>query len=113
MTTVPTSNRPSSAISIAAVHCSGWGSAWVAVPTCPLATSIRGARMRAAIDRCTSSDVVLGADERVAPERALQLFLTSLGDPGGIPRRVQPGTTADLCLLDSPLAKALESSAIT
>ena len=46
--------------------------------------------------------------EAVSPERALALFLTPLGDPGGERRRVVPGAPADLCLLDAPLSQVLE-----
>ena len=61
----------------------------------------------AAIDRRTAAGVVLGADERLSPIRALELFLGRPDDPGGPTRRVEPGLPADLCLLDRPLATAL------
>lgn len=60
--------------------------------------------MRAATTRTTPSGAVLGHAERVTPSAALDLFLTSLSDPGGRPRRVAVGAVADLCLLDAPEA---------
>lgn len=41
-----------------------------------------------------------GADESLAPEAALELFLGDPDDPGGAARRVAEGVTADLCLID-------------
>lgn len=67
--------------------------------------------IEAAIERRTRLGVVLGANERVAPQRALELFLTHATDPGGAPRSVALGESADLCLLDSPLERVLESPA--
>jgi hypothetical protein len=43
----------------------------------------------------------------VPPERALALFLTPPGAPGGAPRRIEAGAPADLCLLDGPLDDGL------
>jgi predicted amidohydrolase YtcJ len=62
--------------------------------------------MRAAIERRTADGEVLGADERVTPERALALFTTAPCRPGGPRRCVRAGETADLCLLDLPWAEA-------
>ena len=62
----------------------------------------------AAIDRTTETGAVLGANECVSARRALDLFLTPPDDPGGAPRRVEPGVRADLCLLDTPLEVVLE-----
>ncbi|HEX5365741.1 MAG TPA: amidohydrolase family protein [Acidimicrobiales bacterium] len=61
-----------------------------------------------AVDRRTTSGQTLGAREAVSPERALSLFLTPPGDPGGAPRRVEVGAPADLVLLDGPLSHVLE-----
>jgi predicted amidohydrolase YtcJ len=61
----------------------------------------------AAVDRRTPRGEVLGRDDRLAPLDALQLFLTPLERPGGVPRRVVVGMPADLCLLDRPLTTAL------
>ena len=60
-----------------------------------------------AADRHTRSGAVVGASERVDPAIALGWFLTPLADPGGPPRRVEVGESADLCLLDAPLATML------
>jgi len=61
----------------------------------------------AAIDRRTAGGDTLGREEAVPPERALALFLTPPGGPGGAPRRVEVGAPADLCLLDGPLDEIL------
>jgi predicted amidohydrolase YtcJ len=65
----------------------------------------------AARDRTTPSGAVLGAGERIAARRALDLFLAPLDDPAGPPRRVQVGAPADLCLLADPLDAALADPA--
>jgi predicted amidohydrolase YtcJ len=62
--------------------------------------------------RRTRWGATLGEEERLAPERALALFLAPLGDPGGAPRRVEPGAPADLCLLDRPWRSAREELSI-
>jgi predicted amidohydrolase YtcJ len=62
--------------------------------------------MRAAVERRTGSGARLGADEALAPERALALFTSPPEAPGAAPRRVVPGAAADLCLLDRPWAAA-------
>jgi predicted amidohydrolase YtcJ len=61
-----------------------------------------------AVERRTSDGAPLGVREAVSPERALALFLTPPGAPGGAPRRVAEGASADLCLLDGPLSTVLE-----
>lgn len=58
--------------------------------------------MRAAVHRRTGAGAVLGAEETLTPERALALFTTPAQDPGGAPRKVEAGATADLCLLNAP-----------
>jgi predicted amidohydrolase YtcJ len=63
--------------------------------------------MAAARDRRTPSGKVVGADERVSTAVVLAGFLAPLDDPGGPPRRIEPGAPADLCLLHEPLATAL------
>jgi len=65
--------------------------------------------MRAAVERRTVSGARLGADEALAPERALALFTSPPEAPGGAPRRVAPGAAADLCLLDRPWAAARDA----
>ena len=58
--------------------------------------------MRAAVHRRIDAGTVLGAEETLTPERALALFTTPAQDPGGAPRKVEAGATADLCLLNAP-----------
>ena len=60
------------------------------------------AAMRAAVDRRTAAGSVLGPDEGLTPEEALDLYLSPLEDPGAPPRRVESGARADLCLLSVP-----------
>ena len=64
--------------------------------------------IRAAVSRRTRVGVTLAEAERLAPERALALFLGPLHDPGGAPRRVAPSAPADLCLLDRSWQSARE-----
>jgi hypothetical protein len=63
--------------------------------------------MRAASERRTRSGRPIGLAERVAPDRALELYLGDRGAPGGPARRVELGAAADLCLLRAPLAEVL------
>lgn len=65
--------------------------------------------MTAAVHRRTASGVVVGAAETLMPAQALAGYLGPPGTPGGTPRRVRAGTTADLVLLDRPLTYALEA----
>jgi predicted amidohydrolase YtcJ len=67
--------------------------------------------MAAAVDRRTAAGQVLGTDDAVPADRALGLFLGPLDDPGGAPRRVEPGAPGDLCVLDRPLTEALHDLA--
>jgi predicted amidohydrolase YtcJ len=67
------------------------------------------AGMAAAMRRITPSGVMLGAEERVDGDTALNLYLGDFEDPGGPPRRIKVGAPADLCLLGTPLSKALAS----
>lgn len=64
------------------------------------------ASMQAAVDRRTASGIVLGEAERLTPEQALALYSGAADAPGGRPRRLEIGMTADLCLLDRPWAAA-------
>nr|WP_221246968.1 amidohydrolase family protein [Gordonia humi] len=57
------------------------------------------AAMRAACTRQTPSGATLGLGERLSRRAALELFLGSPETPA-VPRRVEVGATADLCLLD-------------
>jgi predicted amidohydrolase YtcJ len=61
--------------------------------------------IRTAIDRQTPAGATLGSTERLSPREALNMFLTHPNDPGGLPRRVTPGSEADLCLFNVPLAE--------
>jgi len=62
--------------------------------------------MQAAVDRRTSAGAWLAREEALSPERALALFTTPPEAPGGAPRRIEAGASADLCLLDRPWARA-------
>jgi predicted amidohydrolase YtcJ len=62
--------------------------------------------MRAAVQRRTAGGCSFGPNERISPEQALALFLSPLGAAGSAPRRVVPGASADLCLLDRPWCAA-------
>lgn len=64
--------------------------------------------MRAAVSRTTPGGTVLGPGETISPRRALRLFLGGPHHPGGRPRTITPGAAADLCLLDRPIAAALD-----
>ncbi|MEU0538498.1 amidohydrolase family protein [Nocardia sp. NPDC005978] len=66
------------------------------------------ANMRAAVDRSTCTGHVLGVTERVDARTALAGYLCAPDDPGGPARTVTPGARADLCLLEEPLAIALD-----
>jgi len=63
--------------------------------------------MRAAIERRTRAGQPIGQAERIAPARALELYLGDRDAPGGPARRIEAGAGADLCLLRVPLAAAL------
>ncbi len=64
--------------------------------------------MRAAADRRTDDGRIAGAAERLTPAEALGGYLAPPGDPGGAPRRVTLGSTADLLVLHAPLRQVLE-----
>ena len=64
------------------------------------------AAMHAAIHRKTRSGEVIGEQEKLAPEEALAMFTSAAETPGGSPRRITPGQTADLCLLAKPWSEA-------
>ena len=72
------------------------------------------AAMAAATLRQTASGAVIGLDEALTPEAALDLFLGSAATPGQ-PRSLRVGAVADLCLLDRPwlaARKALSSTLV-
>jgi predicted amidohydrolase YtcJ len=77
----------------------------------PYASPDPWAGVAAAIDRRTLGGLMLGADERLSPERALGLYLGAQDAPGGPPRRLAVGALADLCLLHVPLRDALAAPA--
>ncbi len=64
------------------------------------------AAMRAAVHRATSSGAVLGVDERVSARTALMMFFGCADQPTR-PRAVEPGQSADLCVLTAPPEAAL------
>jgi predicted amidohydrolase YtcJ len=63
----------------------------------------------AAVGRLTATGQSLGAAERVSAAEALSLYLGASVAPGRAPRRVQAGAAADLCLLKTPSAEALDA----
>ena len=71
--------------------------------------------IRAAVDRRSRGGRLFEPREALAPERALALFTSPAGAPGGPPRRLTVGAPADLCLLDRPWVdarKKLSSQAV-
>lgn len=68
--------------------------------------------MQAAVTRRTRAGTVLGGDERLTPEQALALFLGAPEAPA-VPRRIEAGAVADLCLLDVPWSAAREALSST
>jgi predicted amidohydrolase YtcJ len=92
-------------------RCRGFLAAGVALgggTDAPFGEPDPGAAMRAAVARRSAGGRVLGPDESLDPERALALFTSPPGAPGGSPRRVAVGAPADLCLLDRPWSRARE-----
>jgi predicted amidohydrolase YtcJ len=65
--------------------------------------------IQAATTRRTRADRLLGSEERLSPKDALERFLAASNNPGGRPRCIERGTSADLCLLHVPLAVAVLS----
>jgi predicted amidohydrolase YtcJ len=59
----------------------------------------------AATSRRTVSGQVAGPGEAITFSQALSAYLAAPVDPGGPPRRVRPGTSADLIILHAPLAQ--------
>lgn len=62
--------------------------------------------MQAVVTRLSASGAVIGEDEALTPEEALALFTGAPDDPGGPPRALHVGATADLCLIDRPWREA-------
>jgi predicted amidohydrolase YtcJ len=73
----------------------------------PYASPDPWAGVAAAIARQTRAGKVLGTGERIGAADALRLYLGAADDPGGLPRSIEVGAPADLCLLQVPLAEAL------
>ena len=67
------------------------------------------AAMRAAVERRTADGRIVGPDETLSPERALELFLTPLDSPGGVPREIVVGAPVDFCVLTKPWHEARRS----
>lgn len=65
----------------------------------------------AAVHRRTPSGAVLGDGERLDPQAALDLLLSSGERPGSAARIVAVGQVADLCVLHTPLGSALSAPA--
>lgn len=61
----------------------------------------------AAKNRRTRSGHILGTEETLTPEEALNSYLAAPDNPGGPPRRVQPGAPAELVLLHIGRKEAL------
>ena len=62
----------------------------------------------AAAARRECDGVIVGADERVDPAVAFASMLAEPADPAGPPRTLRVGAPADLCLLTTDLATALD-----
>lgn len=66
------------------------------------------AAMQAAVTRCTASGFVMAADEALAPEQALELFLGNPLHPGAGLNCIEVGAQATLCILDCAWQRARE-----
>lgn len=64
------------------------------------------AAMHSATTRQTQSGHVIGKEECISPDTALQFFLTPRDTPSGAARKIEIGAQADLCLLDRTWEKA-------
>jgi predicted amidohydrolase YtcJ len=67
------------------------------------------AAVRAAVTRMTPTGAILGPDERLDPHRATALFLSDAADPGGAPRRIEPGAPAEVCVLRGSIDELLSA----
>jgi predicted amidohydrolase YtcJ len=65
------------------------------------------AAMRASVVRTTCAGVLLGGEEAIQPQQALNLFLGHLHGRVDLPRSIVVGAPADLCLLKVPMRSAL------
>ncbi|MDE8653467.1 amidohydrolase family protein [Novosphingobium sp. H3SJ31-1] len=83
------------------------GVALVGGSDAPFGSADPWAAMAAAVSRTTAGGAVIGADEALAPDAALALYLA---DPEDLTRHrgIAVGGPADLCLLDRPWRRACE-----
>ncbi|WKD49030.1 amidohydrolase family protein [Microbulbifer spongiae] len=58
--------------------------------------------MNSAVRRQSRSGLVMGSQDRLTPEQALDLFISCAQFPGRRYRQIEIGEQADLCLLDAP-----------
>tara|TARA_R110001606_G_scaffold381211_1_gene542258 strand:- start:50111 stop:51550 length:1440 start_codon:yes stop_codon:yes gene_type:complete len=65
--------------------------------------------MRTATTRTTRQGRIVGGGERISPDAALNLYLGSPACPGRPVRQIRVGDPADLCLLNLPVAAALNT----
>lgn len=84
---------------------SGAGIAMAGGSDAPYGSADPWRAMAAAVSRSTPSGTVIGPGEALTRDEALALYLA---DPLDLsrPRRIAPGETADLCLLDRPWPQA-------
>ncbi|GAF48905.1 amidohydrolase family protein [Rhodococcus wratislaviensis] len=64
----------------------------------------------AAVNRRASGEII-GSNERITATQALTRYLTPSDSPGGTPRHIRVGATADMVLLCAPLADILAAPA--
>lgn len=60
--------------------------------------------MQSAIDRCSLKGTVIGPEESLSPEQALNLYTSPLETPACVLQTIAVGQKADLCLMDAPWA---------
>ncbi|WP_009476059.1 amidohydrolase family protein [Rhodococcus sp. JVH1] len=65
----------------------------------------------AAVTRRAPTGEIVGSTERITAAQALARYLTPADNPGGTPRRIRVGATADMVLLSAPLADILTAPA--
>lgn len=69
------------------------------------------AAMQAAVSRRSADGFVIGMDEALTPEQALELFLGDPLQPGAGKNRIETGMPATLCLLDRSWQRARQDLA--
>jgi predicted amidohydrolase YtcJ len=67
--------------------------------------------VRTAVNRRAPSGRVVVPKERITPGEALAAYLSEAISPGGPPRRIEVGRTADLVILDGSLRQVLDNPA--